>query len=222
MTGRRVVLFGTGYVSRFVKFMLDHESPHAVVALSVDAAAMKQSAAFGLPVVPFEELVDRYPPDDHAMFVALGYTRVNRLREEKAAQARSLGYELVSHVSPRASTWDDLVLGDNCIVMDEVIVHPFVEIGDNAMIWSGAHIGHGSVVGDNCFFASRALAAGFVSVGQNAFIGANATIRHGVTIGRESIIGAGAVITRDTPDKSVYASPTPRLLPGASDQLPRL
>ena len=219
---RPVVLFGTGYVSRFVKFMLDHESPYKVDALTIDGVEIKQGTVYGLPVVPFEELVERYPPDDYGMFVALGYTRVNRLREEKAALARALGYTLISHVSPRASTWDDLVLGDNCIIMDEVILHPFVKIGDNAMIWSGAHIGHGSVIGDNCFFASRALAAGFVTVGANAFVGANATIRHGVTIGRESIIGAGAVITKDTADKSVYASPAPLLLPGASDRLPRL
>jgi sugar O-acyltransferase (sialic acid O-acetyltransferase NeuD family) len=156
------------------------------------------------------------------MFVALGYTRVNKLREEKCSEARAMGYELISHVSPRASTWDDLSLGDNCIIMDQVIVHPFVELGSNVMIWSGAHIGHGSKIGDNCFFASRSLAAGFVTIEPNCFIGANSTIRHGVTIGRETIIGAGAVITKDTAERSILAAPPARLLPGSSDRLPNL
>ena len=113
-------------------------------------------------------------------------------------------------------------MGDNCLIMDEVIVHPFVELGSNIMVWSGAHIGHGSVVGDNCFFASRSLAAGFVTVEANCFIGANSTIRHGLTIGRESIIGAGAVITKDTGERSITAAPNARLLPGTSDRLPNL
>lgn len=222
MASRRIVLFGTGMVTRFVRYMIEHETDDEVVALTVDGAHIGDAEVFGLPVVPFEDLQHSHPPDDFGMFVALGYTRVNKLREEKCAEARTLGYELISHVSPRASTWDDLAMGDNCLIMDEVIVHPFVELGSNIMVWSGAHIGHGSVVGDNCFFASRSLAAGFVTVEANCFIGANSTIRHGLTIGRESIIGAGAVITKDTGERSITAAPNARLLPGTSDRLPNL
>jgi sugar O-acyltransferase (sialic acid O-acetyltransferase NeuD family) len=217
-----IVLFGTGYVTRFVHFMFEHDSPYQVVALTVDREFLPNHDVFGLPVVAFEDMPDRYPPERFSMFVALGYTLVNRLREEKCQQARAVGYELVSHVSPRASTWDDLEIGDNCLVMDQVIIHPFVTIGSNNIIWSGAHIGHGSIVTDNCFFASRALAAGGVTVEPNCFIGANATIRHGVHLGRETIIGAGAVISRDTGARSIYAAPPARLLPGTSDRLPGL
>ena len=144
MSSRRLVLFGTGMVTRFVRYFIEHETDHEVVALTVDGEHIGEPTAFGLPVVPFEDLQRSHPPDDFSMFVALGYTRVNKLREEKCSEARAMGYELISHVSPRASTWDDLSLGDNCLIMDEVIVHPFVELGSNIMIWSGAHIGHGS------------------------------------------------------------------------------
>ncbi len=222
MSSRGLVLFGTGMVTRFVRYMIEHETDQQVVALTVDGAHIGATEVFGLPVVPFEYLQESHPPDDFGMFVALGYTRVNRLREEKCREARAMGYKLISHVSPRASTWDDLSLGDNCLIMDEVIVHPFVELGSNVMIWSGAHIGHGSVIGDNCFFASRSLAAGFVKIEPNCFIGANSTIRHGVTIGRESIIGAGAVVIKDTAAQSINAAPAARLLPGTSDRLPNL
>jgi sugar O-acyltransferase (sialic acid O-acetyltransferase NeuD family) len=217
-----VILFGTGYVARFVSFMLERESEHEVVALTVDGEHISERQVFGLPVVALEDMVEVYPPEDFSMFVALGYTRMNGLREQKAAEARTLGYELISHVSPRASTWDDLQMGDNCILMDQVIVHPFARFGNNSIVWSGAHIGHGSEIGNNCFIASRALIAGSVTVGDNCFIGANATISHRTRIGRASVIGAGAAITKDTEERSVYASPAPRRLPGTADKLPGL
>jgi hypothetical protein len=48
-----------------------------------------------LPLVPFEEAARRYPPDDHQMFIAVSYAQMNRLRAERYAQARALGYREV-------------------------------------------------------------------------------------------------------------------------------
>lgn len=220
--GRRIVLFGTGPVAKMAHFLLTNESAHEVVACTVDRGFLKQERAFGLPVVPFEEVVDRYPPDECAMFVAVGYRRMNHLRAEKCAAARSMGYELVTHVSPRASTWADAVIGDNCLVMDQVVVHPFVRLGNDVIVWSGAHIGHESVVEDDCFIASHAVVSGFVSLGRNSFVGTNATIRDGVRIAPETVVGAGAVITKDTRERGVYVSPKPALLAASSDRLPNL
>lgn len=44
-----------------------------------------------------------------------------------------------------------------------------------------------------------------IHIRKNAWIGANATLMPGVTIGENSIVAAGAVITRDVPDNAVAA-----------------
>ena len=87
MASRRIVLFGTGMVTRFVRYMIEHETDDEVVALTVDGAHIGDAEVFGLPVVPFEDLQHSHPPDDFGMFVALGYTRVNKLREEKCCRS---------------------------------------------------------------------------------------------------------------------------------------
>jgi sugar O-acyltransferase (sialic acid O-acetyltransferase NeuD family) len=156
------------------------------------------------------------------MFIALGYRGMNHLRADRFRQARQKGYRLVSHVSPRASTWPELRIGDNCLILDEVVVHPFVRIGDDTIIWSGGHIGHGTVVGDHCFIASRAAISGDVTIESYAFLGTNCTIRDRVTIGEGCAIGAGATILADTSPRSVHAAAPSRLLPGSSDRLPAL
>jgi carbonic anhydrase/acetyltransferase-like protein (isoleucine patch superfamily) len=48
--------------------------------------------------------------------------------------------------------------------------------------------------------------SGLCEVGNNVFIGVNATLRDGVKIANETLIGAGAIIMKDTVSKDVYIS----------------
>jgi len=218
----QVVLFGTGAVARVVRFLLDHESPHEIVAHAVDRDRWQGGEMGGVPIVPFEELPDHYPPGEVKLFVAVGYSRMNLIRAEHCAQARTMGYELVTHVSPRASTWPGLALGDNCLVMDQVVIHPFARLGSDVILWSGSHIGHDAVIGNHCFVSSHAVVSGYATVEERCFLGSNCTIRDGITVARECVIGAGAVVTRSTAPRSVHAAPAASVLPVTSDRLPNL
>jgi len=217
-----IVVFGTGPIARMVKFLFTHDSPDDVVAFAVDRTHLQGGSHLGLPVVAFEDMPDLYPPDTHRMFVAVGYRRVNTFRAERYRQAKEMGYELPSYVSTRASVWPDLEIGDNCLVMDDVVIHPFVSVGNDCFLWSACHIGHESVVGDHCFISSHAVVSGLATVESNCFLGSNATIRDSVTVARSCIVGAGAVISKDTQEGGVYAAPQSRLLPITSDRLPSL
>jgi sugar O-acyltransferase (sialic acid O-acetyltransferase NeuD family) len=175
-----------------------------------------------LPVVGFDEVVDRYPPSRFSMFVAIGYSRMNKVRADRYRLARETGYELITYVSTRATTWPGLVIGDNCFVMEDVILHPFVEIGNDNIIWSGSHIGHGSVIEDHCFVSSRTAISGNVAVESNCFFGTNSTIRDRITIARETVVGAGAVILKSTTERGVYVASGAQASPFTSDRLPDL
>ena len=67
----KVVVFGAGDIAQLAHFYLTHDSPFEVVAFTVDRAFVTEPAFCGLPVVPFEEINARYPPDRFDMFVAL-------------------------------------------------------------------------------------------------------------------------------------------------------
>jgi sugar O-acyltransferase (sialic acid O-acetyltransferase NeuD family) len=217
-----LVLFGTGAIASIVHFYLTNDSEFEVVAFTVDRTHLTAETFLGLPVVPFDSVADHYPPDQFGMFVAIGYSRMNTVREARYHQAREAGYELATYVSSKATTWPGGVIGDNCFIMEEVIVHPFVELGNDLIVWSGSHIGHGSVIGDHCFISSRTAISGNVTVEPNCFFGTNSTVRDLVTIARESVIGAGAVILKDTQERGVYVAPMARLIATPSDRLPNL
>ncbi|WP_374710850.1 DapH/DapD/GlmU-related protein [Rhodococcus sp. USK10] len=44
-----------------------------------------------------------------------------------------------------------------------------------------------------------------VTIEENVFVGANAIILKGVQVGRNSVIGAGSIVTRDVPRNTIVA-----------------
>jgi sugar O-acyltransferase (sialic acid O-acetyltransferase NeuD family) len=219
----QVVVFGTGTVARLAYVYLTHDSPHEIAAFTVDRDHVDGDRLFGLPVVPFDEVAGRYPPAEFDMFVAVGYAQMNRFRERKYLEAKAMGYRLISYVSSSATFWPDYSsVGDNCFIMEHNVIQPFVEIGNDVIMWSGSQVGHNSVIGDHCLVASQAVVSGNVTIEANCFLGVNATIRDGVTVARECVIGAGALILKDTREREVYAGAEARLLPMPSNRIVRI
>lgn len=201
----KVVLVGTGDFARVAHVYFDADSPHEVVAFTVHERYVEAETFRGLPVVPFEEVERRYDPDGFGMFVAVGFSRVNRARRELYEACKEKGYRLVSFVSSRAFRAPETQLGENCFVFEANVLQPFVRIGDDVILWSGNHVGHDVTIDDHCFVASHAVISGNVTIGHSCFVGVNATIRDGVTIAPECVIGAGALVMRDTRRGEVLA-----------------
>jgi sugar O-acyltransferase (sialic acid O-acetyltransferase NeuD family) len=201
---RDVVIFGTGQVAETIHYYLAEEGGRNVVAFAVDAAYRTVDQVFGLPVVDFEGIEARYPPDRHEMFVAISYRGVNKARSAKAAEEEAKGYTLTGHVSPRATVWKGFALQPNTMVMEENVIQPHARVGRNVIMWSGNHVGHHTEIGDDCFIASHAVISGNCRIGQGSFIGVNATLRDNITIGAFNVIGAGTLILADTPDHGVF------------------
>ncbi len=217
-----LVLFGAGELARLAYLAFTEDDEREVVACTVSRTLVARTTLFDLPVVAWEELPAAYGPDRHALFVAVGYRGVNRSRRELCDEARERGYELASHVSPRALVAADVEVHENTFVFEGVIVQAFATLGRNVILWSGAFVAHDSTIGDNCFVAPRAAIAGNVTVGENSFIGINATIRDGVTIAPDCVIGAGAVIKRDTSPREVYPAAGATASATPSSELDRL
>jgi sugar O-acyltransferase (sialic acid O-acetyltransferase NeuD family) len=215
-----VVVVGDGAVARLAHFYLENDSPHDVVAFTLDGERIRTETLQGLPLVPLEDVPSRYPPGDFSMFVAVGYGRMNKLRESLYIATKSLGYELITYLSSKATAWSSAEIGDNCFIMEQTVIQPFASIGNDVILWSGCHINHDTVINDHCFFSSDVVVAGVTNIGPNCFLGLGATISNGLTIARECVIGAGSVIMKDTKPREVYAGSRSEPLPIPSDRLP--
>ncbi len=199
-----LVIFGTGEIAQLAHFYFSTDSNYAVVAFTVDRAFMTSAEFCNLPVIPFEELANQYAPDTHELFVALSYTRLNEVRRDKYLAAKALGYRLATYVSSHATVLNDKRIGENCFVLEDNTIQPFVTIGNNVTLWSGNHIGHHSIIRDHCFIASHVVVSGGVEIDESCFIGVNATLRDHIKVGKKCVVGAGVLLLGDAAPDGVY------------------
>lgn len=110
-------------------------------------------------------------------------------------------------------------------------------IGDDTRIFGTVHIGTSRSddisIGRNCVLTGCTILGhdaslkrylgysipGPVRIGNGCFIGFNATVLKGVTIGDDSIVGAGAVVSKDVPPRSVVVGNPAKVLCTVDDLL---
>jgi sugar O-acyltransferase (sialic acid O-acetyltransferase NeuD family) len=206
-----VVIFGTRDLASLAHFYLRHDSPHRAVGFTVHRQYVPESGEFeGLPVVPFEELEERFPPDAVSAFAPLSHRRMNRLRQEVYLEFKKRGYSLISYISSRATRFPESPIGENCFVLEDNTIQPFVSIGDNVMLWSGNHIGHHSVLHNHVFVTSHVVVSGHCVVGPYCFLGVNATLKDQITLGEGTLVGMGALVARNTEPWTIYKADATR------------
>jgi sugar O-acyltransferase (sialic acid O-acetyltransferase NeuD family) len=215
----RLVIFGAGDVARLAHYYFTHDTGHEVAGFVVDAAFRKADEFLGLPLVDAEDATRRFPAGEYDMFVAVGYAQMNGVRAEKYAAMKAAGYRLVSYVSSRCTYLSLTPPGDNCFILEDNTIQPFVTIGNDVTLWSGNHIGHDVTIEDHCFVTSHVVISGYVRIGTRSFIGVNATLRNAISIAPETLIGAGAIILKSTKPRQVYMPERAKLFPKSSHEI---
>ena len=108
------------------------------------------------------------------------------------------------------------LIGDNCLIANGVTLNYNVTIRDNVKIMDNSHITGGMFIGHNVFISCLVATSNDNSMGnhkkhainppmilQRARIGAGANILPGVVIGRNSIVAAGAVVTKYVKENTI-------------------
>lgn len=116
-----------------------------------------------------------------------------------------------SHIQKNTRIGKNCVFGQNVNVANNVNIGNFCKIQNNVSIYEGVTLEDYVFCGPSMVFTNildpkckypQVGAQYYIKtlVKEGASIGANATIVCGHTIGRNSIVGAGAVVTKDIPD----------------------
>jgi len=216
---KKLIVFGFGDIAQIAKYYFEKDTTYQVVAFCLDGAYIKDNSFEGLPVVPFERISESHPPSECDLFIALSYTEMNKLRERKFYEAKQKGYHLTSYISPDCTYRSQFEPGNNCFIFEDNTIQPFVRIEDNVTLWSGNHIGHHSLIKAHNFISSHVVISGHCIVGSNCFLGVNSTIAHNVHIQPETLVGAGAIIAKDTESKGVYVGARSVKIDKQSDQI---
>ncbi|MFH1386577.1 MAG: acetyltransferase [bacterium] len=204
-----VIIFGLGDFAKLVQYYLKLDNQYKIACFTADREYIKEAEMCGVPTCPFDEIEKGFPPEKYDMFIAIGYSKMNKVRAEKYCLAKRKGYKLVTYISPAAIYHGDEI-GENCLILDNIVVHPFVKIGNNVIMIGGGVVGHDSIIGDHCFLSCPKI-AGRVTVKPYCFLGFNSIIVDNLLIERECFIGAGAIINKNTVENGVYAASAAKL-----------
>jgi len=138
---KKVIIFGTGELAQRIFFYLK-DSNDQVVAFCANKSKIDRDELFGLPIIAFENIEERFPSDEFSMFIALAYSEMNKKRTKFFDEAKSKGYELYSFIHPSTKVWDEFEMGENCFILANNVIQPFVKLGNNVLIGSNNLISH--------------------------------------------------------------------------------
>jgi sugar O-acyltransferase (sialic acid O-acetyltransferase NeuD family) len=123
-------------------------------------------------------------------------------------------YRLVSLVDPSAFVSRTASIGLGCVVYPHCFIGLGAKLGDFVFCLSGCAISHDDALEDGVVLASNVTLAGGVHVEPGCYLGQACSVRENVRIGRASLIGMGAVVTKDVPPNSVMVGNPARRLRG--------
>lgn len=189
-------------IAELADFYFTNDTDYQVAAFTNAAEFITQDEFRGKPLVAFEQVDNLYSPAEYDAFIAVGYNKTNQIRQARYEEAKKKGYTCASYISPRASYYGTPV-GDNCFILEDNTIQPFVTIGNNVTLWSGNHIGHHSRIRDHCFISSHVVVSGNCDIGENCFLGVNATLRDNIKLERFVVIGSGAIVMKDCPQRTL-------------------
>ena len=205
MKKRKLIIYGIGRFAEYAAYVFENDSSYEVTAFCMEQAYLDTQLISDKTenIIPFEKLLEKFKSEDHDLFIAVGN---NLVRERIFNSAKQKGYKLATYISSKASTWDNLKIGENCFVGEGCALQPFIIIGNNNILFS-THAGHHSNIGNHTLLSGTFL-AGNVTVGNYSFLGLHSSIKENIKIGSKNIIGMNSAITANTDDNSVYTAPT--------------
>jgi sugar O-acyltransferase (sialic acid O-acetyltransferase NeuD family) len=127
----------------------------------------------------------------------------NISKKKVVEKAKGLGLTFANVVHPSVIMTEFVTLGEGVIICAGCILTNQITIGNHVIINLDVTIGHDSIIEDFCTLSPGVHISGRNKIGEGANVGTGAVTIQGIVIGRWSIIGAGAVVAQDIPDKVV-------------------
>lgn len=193
---KKILIIGDNEFAEIASVYFAKDYGYETIAFAVEKQYISRTEILGIPVVEYENLNKMFNPSEYAFFAAPVYTQLNRLRQRFYEQCKSWGYQPLSYISPHAFVWDNVEIGENTFVFEDNTVQYNAKLGNNVILWSGNHVGHSATIEDNVFVSSHVVISGYTKIGSNSFLGVNSCLGNNIEFPKDSILSAGAVLTK--------------------------
>lgn len=166
----------------------------------------------GVPILGGISLLKTVKESHHieAVYCPIGN---NKLRVNILEMANRLGYITPNYIHPTVVISPHITIGKGVYILLGTTIMPYTEIEDFVMISMGVHLAHHTHLSKGTFLSTGVNFGASILAKEYAYVGISATVMTGLnTLGRDCLIGAGAVVVKDVPDKAVMVGVPARIL----------
>ena len=212
----KIIIFGTNQNAELAEYYIRNDTTLEIIAFTVHKKFKSCDMFKEKPVIDFEDIENKYPASEYLLFAPMSGKNLNKIRENVYNEGKKKGYKFYTYLSSKATILTEKI-GENCFILEDNTIQPFVEIGNNCVLWSGNHIGHHSKIEDHVFITSHCVISGNCLIKSHSWLGVNCTLRNNLTIGNGTLIAMSASVIKNTDDFTVYVG-VPAKPKGRSDE----
>ena len=197
----KIAIFGSGGFGREVKTLIDainEEKPNTFHFLGFfDDGAEKGTIINSFPVLGGIKELNEYS-DNLSLVVSIGNPIIKKAIISKISK-KNIEYPTIIHPNSSISK-DNVVIGKGCIICEGTIITCNILIKEFVILNLMCTVGHDTIIEDYCAFMPSVNISGEVIIHNCVYVGTGAKIINQVEIGKNTIIGAGAVVSKTLPE----------------------
>lgn len=202
-----IVIGGGGFAKEVI--WLANDCNRKVKAVLDDNSSTHGSKLQGVSVLgSIDSWVDY--AEDCEFVIAIGNPRTRRLVVDKMNKLGVPRFTSLIHPSVRLS--NTVKISPGAIVCAGTILTTDIDIGEHCIFNLNVTVGHECTVDDFVTVAPMVAISGNVTLGKLVEVGTGAVIRQGLTLERGSMLGMGGVLTKNIPERIIFAGNPARKL----------
>lgn len=194
-----IVVGGGGFAKEVI--WLAQDCGFHVLAVLDDNIEMHGKQVLGVPVIGGVYNWTTYK--DCQFVVAIGSPRIRKVVVDKMLSLGRPNFATLIHPSVIKS--QTVTFSEGCIICAGMIFTVEISVGKHCIFNLNGTVGHECNISDFVTIAPMVAISGNVNIFDYVEVGTGASIRQGIDLNRGSMLGMGAVLTKDIPQFVIYA-----------------
>lgn len=194
-----ITIFGAGGFGREVKTIIDainKSEPSYNFVGFYDDGIEKGTIVNGYPVLGgIQELNE--VSSELSLIISIGDPRIKKNILNKIENS-FIKFPTIIHPNASVSS-DDVQIGKGTIICEGTIITCNINIGEFVIFNLMCTVGHDTTIDNYCAFMPSVNISGEVHLHKSVYVGTGAKIINQLEIGENTIIGAGAVVSKSLP-----------------------
>jgi len=199
---KKLIIFGASYpiiIQIIDDINMNIKNKYEIIGFSIDNKEEWGKEYFGYPIL--KNIEELKITNDTYIINNIGGSTISRYKVDK--RILKIKNSIPSLIHPTVELKYSVV-GEGCILSKDVFVGAGSIIGNSVCLRNTIFIGNEVFIGNNVFMSDQVVVLGYVKIENLVYLGANVTILPRLNIGFNSLLGAGAVVTKDIPPNKVY------------------